>query len=250
MSISQQQQHPPLHGADFGAGSSLPPPTIEAGPSRRPVRDGLNDVGISGPPFRLQQQQRQPSVHGGPRSSLPPPTTVEAGPSRRPVRDGLGLNDVGRSGPPFRARRRVAFTRHVSRIPRASASPPPPASLGFNHGSTRGASRVGPGMGHRGSVSVPNHHRHEGPVAVKFRLHRGANFGISVKQALDRERLSQSNNYLLQDIAPNMSRTIKLKVGVSLFLLSSYSPLSYYIIIIFPLINKTGCCMRGRVATT
>jgi hypothetical protein len=226
MSISQQQQHPPLHGADFGAGSSLPPPTIEAGPSRRPVRDGLiNDVGMSGPPFRSRQQQH-PSVHGadfGPRSSLPPPT-VEAGPSRRPIRDGLGLNDVGRSGPPFRARRRVAFTRHVSRIPRASASPPPPASLGFNHGSARGAARVGSGMGHRGSVSVPNHHRHEGPVAVKFRLHRGANYGISVKQALDRERLSQSNNYLLQDIAPNMSRTIKLKVGVSLFLLSSKSP--------------------------
>jgi hypothetical protein len=223
MSILQQPHHPPLHGADFGAGSSLPPPTIEAGPSRRPVRDGLNDVGMSGPPFRSRQQQHPP-LHGadfGARSSLPPPT-LEAGPSRRPVRD--GLNDVGMSGPPFRSRRRAAFARHVSRIPRANASPPPPASLGFNHGSARGASGVGPGMGHRGSVSVPNNHRHGGPVAVKFRLHRRANFGISVKQALDRERLSQSNNYLLQDIAPNMSRTIKLKVGVSFFLLSSYTP--------------------------
>jgi|SRR6266850_3469894 len=162
----------------------------------------------------IPQQSRS---NFGAGSDLPPETL--AGPSRRPrnVRD--GLNDAGMSGPPSRSRRRA---RHISWI--RSASLPPPESTGYNRGSARGASRVGPGMGHRGSVSVPNHHRDGGPVAVKFRLDRGTHSGISVTQALNRERLSQSNQYLLQDIAPNMGNSITLSVNVSFLPLFSCHP--------------------------
>ena len=165
-------------------------------------------------------QQRRSNFGAG--SDLPP-LRPETGPSHRPrnVRD--GLNDAGMSGPPARSPRRVAFARHISWIRGASAPPPEPTG-----GSARGASRVGPGMGHRGSVSVPNHHRHGGPVAVKFRLARSSDSGISVTQALNRERLSQSNKYLLQDIAPNTGtkHTITLRVNVSFLPLYSCHPVS------------------------
>jgi hypothetical protein len=173
-----------------------------------------------GTPQQRRSSHSQSNIAG---SDLPP-IHPDAGPSRRPrnVRD--GLNDAGMSGPPARSPRRVAFARHISWI--RSASQPPPESTGSNSGHGRDASRVGPGMGHRGSVSVPNHHRNEGPIAVKFRLHRGTHSGISVTQALNRERLSQSNKYLLQDIAPNMDHTITLRVNVSFLPLFYCHPVS------------------------
>lgn len=127
------------------------------------------------------------------------------------VRDGINASGMG--GPPSHSPRRVAFSSVVSRIP--SASPPPPEPTGLNHGPARGAPRVGPGMGHRESVSIP-FHRLGRRISLKFRLNGAANSGISVRQALalDRERLSQRSTYLLHDIAPNMSGMITLRVSV------------------------------------
>jgi hypothetical protein len=188
--------------------------------------------------------QQHPSTFGA-GSDLPPlhpgPETL-AGPSRRPrnVRD--GLNDAGMSGPPSRSPRRA---RHISWTrTRSASSLPPPESTGSNRGHARGASSEGPGMGHRGSVSVPNHHRHGGPVAVKFRLVRGTHSGISVTQALNRERLSQSKKYLLQDIAPNMGHSITLSVNVSFLPLAILSSL----VTVNTRPNITGCCVSSRMA--
>ena len=136
-------------------------------------------------------------------------TDFNAG-SHRSVRDSLNASGMG--GPSSHSPRRVAFSSVVSRI---SASPPPPESTGLNHGPARGARGVGPGMGHRESVAVP-FHRLGRRIALKFRLNGATNSGISLRQALcrDRERLSQSRTYLLHDIAPDMSGTITLRVSV------------------------------------
>jgi len=139
-------------------------------------------------------------------------TDFNAG-SHRSVRDSVNASGMG--GPSSHSPRRVAFSSVVSRI---SASPPLPETTGLNRvpaGPARGAPGVGPGMGHRESVSVP-FHRLGRRIALKFRLNGAANSGISLRQALyrDRERLSQRRTYLLHDIAPDMSGTITLRVSV------------------------------------
>ena len=78
----------------------------------------------------------------------------------------------------------------------------------------RRASSVGPGMG-MGFVAPDMYHRPGGRINIKFRLKGGSNSGISVNEALNRERLSQSHAYLMHDIAPDMSNRITLKVRVS-----------------------------------
>lgn len=138
------------------------------------------------------------SVHSG--------TDFQAG-SHRSARD--GQNASGMSGP---SSRRVSFSSIVS-APRISASPLLPEPTGLNHGPARGAPRVNPGMGRRGSVSVPFHQLGR-RISLKFRLNGAANSGISVRQALYRERLSQRKTYSLHDIAPNMSGMITLRVSV------------------------------------
>lgn len=148
------------------------------------------------------------SVHSG--------TDFHAG-SHHSVRD--SQNASGMNGPPSHLPRRVSFSSNVS-VSRISASPPPQESTGLNHGPARGAPRLNPGMGRRGSVSVPFHQLGR-RISLKFRLNGAANSGISVRQALYRERLSQRRTYSLHDIAPNMSGMITLRVSVSFFFLFS-----------------------------
>jgi hypothetical protein len=85
----------------------------------------------------------------------------------------------------------------------------------------RRASSVGPGMGMGHGVGVgvggyaPDmYHRPGGRVTVKFRLKGEHQSGISVAEALNRERLSQSHGYMMRDIAPDMLGRITLKVRV------------------------------------
>jgi hypothetical protein len=84
---------------------------------------------------------------------------------------------------------------------------------------TRRASSVGPNMGMGFGVgvggSVPNmYHRPGGRVTVRFRLKGEQQSGISVAEALNRERLSQSHGYMMRDIAPDMPGSITLRVRV------------------------------------
>lgn len=90
----------------------------------------------------------------------------------------------------------------------------------------RRASSVGPGMG-MGFVPSDMYHRPGGRINIKFRLKGGNNSGISVNEALNRERLSQSHAYLMHDIAPDMSNRITLKVRWSGYHSNTYEiPLS------------------------
>jgi hypothetical protein len=79
----------------------------------------------------------------------------------------------------------------------------------------RRASSVGPGMGMGfGGGYAPEYHRPGGRVTVKFRLKGVSHSGISVNEALHRERLSQNHGYMMHDIAPDMLGRITLKVRV------------------------------------
>jgi hypothetical protein len=150
-----------------------------------------------------------------------------------------GLNASGMSGPSSHSPRRVAFSTVVSRI---SASPPL-ESTGPNHGPARGAPGVAQGMGRRESISVP-FHRLGRRIALKFRLKGAAKSGISLRQALYRERLSQRNTYSLHDIAPNMSGMITLRVRVRILpcLLDPSSPCLLYTVT-----DMTSCCVISTI---
>jgi len=81
----------------------------------------------------------------------------------------------------------------------------------------RRASSVGPGMGYAGIVGDPSyHHRPGGHVTIKFRLKGAAHSGISVADALERVRMSQSHAYTMHEIAPDMSGKLSLRVRVRL----------------------------------
>ena len=150
-----------------------------------------------------------------------------------------GPNASGMSGPSSHSPRRVAFSTVVSRI---SASPPPLEPTGPNHGPARGAPGIAQGMGRRESVSVP-FHRLGRRIALKFRLNGAAKCGISLRQALYRERLSQRNTYSLHDIAPNMSGMITLRVRVRILpcLLDPSSPPLYAVT------DMTTCCVISTI---
>lgn len=98
-------------------------------------------------------------------------------------------------------------------VPSAPPMTPHPSHYGIPKRARR-ASSVGPGMG-MGYVPHDMYHRPGGRITVKFRLKGENHSGISVHEALNRERLSQSNAYLMHDIAPDMSSRITLKVRVS-----------------------------------
>ena len=98
-------------------------------------------------------------------------------------------------------------------VPSAQPMTPYPSHYGLPKRARR-ASSVGPGMG-MGYTPHDMYHRPGGRVTVKFRLKGESHSGISVNEALNRERLSQSQAYLLHDIAPDMSGRITLKVRVS-----------------------------------
>jgi len=90
----------------------------------------------------------------------------------------------------------------------------------------RRASSVGPGMG-MGYVAPDMYHRPGGRINIKFRLKGESNSGISINEALNRERLSQSHAYLMHDIAPDMTSRITLKVRWSGYHSNTYEiPLS------------------------
>lgn len=110
-------------------------------------------------------------------------------------------------------------------VPSAPPMTPHPSHYGLPKRARR-ASSVGPGMG-MGYVPHDMFHRPGGRITVKFRLKGENHSGISVHEALDRERLSQSNAYLMHDIAPDMSSRITLKVRWSGYHSNTYEiPLS------------------------
>jgi len=157
-------------------------------------------------------QQRRSSLSG---------TDFNASSGHPPFAEGASRLPVPEmNGPRSRSPQRVSsFSSFSPRIPNTS----PPESSGFDRGPAQGASRVDSGSGRRESVSNPSH-RPGGRVAVKFRLNGVANSGISVRQALDRARLSESGSYSLQEIAPNSGGTISLKVNVRFSPLFSWPP--------------------------
>jgi hypothetical protein len=110
-------------------------------------------------------------------------------------------------------------------VPSAPPMTPYPSHFGLPKRARR-ASSVGPGMGSgmgsgmgmgmgMGYVPSDMFHRPGGRIVVKFRLKGEGRSGITVNEALHRERLSQSQGYLMHDIAPDMSSRITLKVRVS-----------------------------------
>jgi hypothetical protein len=99
-------------------------------------------------------------------------------------------------------------------VPSAPPMTPYPSHFGLPKRARR-ASSVGPGMG-MGYVPPDMYHRPGGRIIVKFRLKGSSRSGITVNEALHRDRLSQSQGYLMHDISPDMTGRITLKVRVSL----------------------------------
>ena len=73
-------------------------------------------------------------------------------------------------------------------------------------------------MGYVGIVGDP--YRSQGGhgrghnTSIKFRLKGAQHSGISVKEALERVRLSQGTAYLMHDLSMDMSGKISLKIRV------------------------------------
>jgi len=117
-------------------------------------------------------------------------------------------------------------------LPPPGAMTPYPSQYGGHSKRMRRASSVGPGMGMGHGVGVGGYgpdmyHRPGGRVTVKFRLKGEQQSGISVAEALNRERLSQSHGYMMRDIAPDMLGRITLKVRWSGYHSNTYEiPLS------------------------
>jgi hypothetical protein len=110
-------------------------------------------------------------------------------------------------------------------VPFNSAFQPYPPHYGARR--SRHALSVGPGgMGYAGTIGDPYYGhsgRHpSGHTAIKFRLKGSTHSGITVKEALDRVRLSQANAYLMHDVSVDMSNNISLKIRVRF--ISSPSP--------------------------
>jgi hypothetical protein len=107
------------------------------------------------------------------------------------------------------------------------APPMTPYPSHYSAKRSRRASSVGPGgMGYVGIVGDPyrgHSGRHpSGHTSIKFRLKGSTHSGISVKEALERARLSQGNAYLMHDVSMDMSGKISLKIRVRF--ISSRSP--------------------------
>jgi len=94
---------------------------------------------------------------------------------------------------------------------------------------THSAPSVGPDVGMGSEVgSLPEMaHRPGNPVKVKFRLKGQPHSGISVAEAINRERLSQNHEYMMHDIAPDTPGKMTLKVRWTGYRSNTYSiPLS------------------------
>jgi hypothetical protein len=163
---------------------------------------------------------------------LPPPAAYNNSYDSSPLSDNQFANLDDNFGPRGRT---LSTGGGVSFGPSAiipSAPPMTPYPSHYSAKRMRRASSVGPAMGSMGSMGYAGivgdpYHRPGGNVTIKFRL-KGANHsGISVAEALDRQRLSQSNGYLMHDIAPDMYGKISLKVRWSGYRSNTYNmPLS------------------------
>jgi hypothetical protein len=109
-------------------------------------------------------------------------------------------------------------------VPSGFAPPMTPHPSQYSAKRSRRASSVGPGggMGYMGIVGDPDRRQPTGHTTIKFRLKGSQYPGISVKEALERARLSQGNSYLMHDVSMDMSGKISLKIRVRF--ISSRSP--------------------------
>jgi len=217
-----------------------PPPHLAFGHS------SYSNVHNSVPPPSSMPQAFQPPPPGSMSASYPMgnttgyPNSYDSSPLSDNQFPAL-VDDGGFSGG-FSARGRTLSTGGggfgpPALVPSAPPMTPYPSHFGLPKRARR-ASSVGPGMGSgmgsgmgmgmgMGYVPPDMYHRPGGRVVVRFRLKGESRSGITVNEALHRERLSQSQGYLMHDIAPDMSNRITLKVRWSGYHSNTYEiPLS------------------------
>jgi len=192
-------------GRDGGFNDFGHPESYSSGPGSYPPSAGMGSSYPMGTPYSN-------SYEGSPLSDNPFPPPLDDGGFTR----GRSLSAGGGFGPP-------------ALMPPPGPMTPYPSNYGHPKRARR-ASSVGPGMGMGygvGGYTPDMYHRPGGRVTVKFRLKGEPHSGISVAEALNRERLSQSHGYMMHDIAPDMLGRITLKVRWSGYHSNTYEiPLS------------------------
>jgi len=218
--VSGPPNHPPPQSAAYGHSSysnvhnSVPPPSSMPQSFPAPPPGNLS---ASYPMGNSEQHSFQgyESPPGFNPTGIPPATGYPNSYDSSPLSDNQFPALVDDGG--FSSRGRTLSTGgggfSGALVPSAPTMTPYPSHFGLPK-RTRRASSVGPGMG-MGYVPPDMYHRPGGRIIVKFRLKNETHSGISINEALHRERLSQSQGYLMQDIAPDMTGRITLKVRVS-----------------------------------
>jgi hypothetical protein len=235
--VSGPPNHPPPNSAfgrsvpnNMNTPNNFPPPppppqSYSSGPGSFPPSGGMGSSFPMG--MGTREQNSFPGFDSSPGmnpTGIPPPP----GPAYPNSYDGSPLSD--NQFPPLDD---GGFTRGRSLSAGGGFGPPalmpPPGPMtpfpsNYGHPKrTRRASSVGPGMGMGygvGGYAPEMYHRPGGRVTIKFRLKGETHSGISVAEALNRERLSQGQGYMMHDIAPDMLGRITLKVRVSYLALS------------------------------
>jgi hypothetical protein len=231
-------------GPSFGPSSGFPPDT---------EIDKFDEISVVGGPLNSGPDHSPSLSHSspfGPGSFLPPTGMGLSSPMGTRERDSfsgfdspLGMNLTGSSPGQARPNPRDGSSLYNSQFPprlddsgfsqghsvggggigEPGAILPPSGPLMMPYPShlralkrTHSAPSVGPDVGMGSGVgSLPEMaHRPGNPVKVKFRLKGQPHSGISVAEAINRERLSQNHEYMMHDIAPDTPGKMTLKVRV------------------------------------